>query len=252
MISEKVITELIEFTKKEIVDSVSSNESSFTAKAYGIKNGCVGFCAMLPFTNDEEKVIMLEGLGELSQKQGYKQIVLVVDTYYRKAQSRDEQKVIFENWDTEQPRAYPKSMRQSAAVLVSLDMGQKNGLNVYLLPYKTNEDGLIFEKRMSDNTFNGVLCEAISLGYLKAILKDTVNFHKMSEETKEGKDPFDAMADNMVPLVSRIIDDYPFFQDSQAMENLQLLASPSGRIIAKENFMKRFESGEEGDFPWES
>jgi hypothetical protein len=143
-------------------------------------------------------------------------------------------------------------MRQSAVILLSFDMGQKDGLEVYLLPYKTANGETIFEKREVNADFNGVLCEAMSHGYIKAVLKETVNFQKMSEETQQGKDPFDAMADSMGPLVSRILDDYPFFLNSQAMENLQLLASPSGRVIAKENFMKRLESGEEGGFPWES
>lgn len=248
MVSEKIMDELIRFTKEEIIEAASSEESSFTAKAYVIKEDEIDLCAMLPFADDEEKILMIESIGEIAQQQGYKQIVLVVDTYYRKAQTSEEREAIFGNWETEQPRAYPESMRQSAAILLTFDMGQKKGFQAYFLPYRNVDGNMIFEEIELNESSNGVLYEAMSNGYIKAILKETLNFQKMSDETKEGKDPFDAMADNMAPLISRIIDDYPFFHDTQAMENLQLLASPSGRILAKENFMRRFESGEEGDF----
>lgn len=245
MVDQEIIEAIIEVAKDDIM--FLDEDDVFMTKIYGVNEKGIGSCNLLPLPPGNKKYLMMEAAGAYQQQAGFSQNIFVSDTFYTDASA------------PLPPSDMPDSLRGSALMFFVWDFMQKDGFQCVMLPYSGKGKEIIWEKRQDDGTnFGGPMKDAFSMGFLKGILKQTISFEDVVQEASKETDFFDMMVKVMKPFFARLMDDYPFFVNSTALENWRNLHDPSMRVLIKEQMMEEMErlrgeqsDGEEDDRPWE-
>ena len=72
-------------------------------------------------TNDEEKYKCIQEIKTIIKEKNIIKYFSIIEAYQRTANNLKEAKYMQDNWDTEQPSAYPDSMRQEVLVISEMN-----------------------------------------------------------------------------------------------------------------------------------
>ena len=109
-----------------------------------------------PFADDEEKVKMLSAAAYIAKQENATNIVFISEVSCRTVVGKEAADFVRENYDTERPSAYPKSMRTEAIFIGHTDC-VNNTCDVCLIPYDKCADGYVFGEEETSVEVDGFL-----------------------------------------------------------------------------------------------
>jgi len=126
----------------------------------GQKTAVVG----CPF-NEDNKYYAMEVLGSIVRKMQATDLFLVVDSYVRMLDNKDEANWVTNNWEIEKPTMFPEQLRQSALVINHIfpEDPTKNELTILVYDAKNNE--VTIRQEETCRTFDGEILRSVMKGY---------------------------------------------------------------------------------------
>jgi hypothetical protein len=151
-------------------DDKASNQIKVTPAALCLaKEGLPHQLVVLPWSDDESKIIMLEALGEKCFKEKLYQVFLINDAAMKQYDRMPDEV-------TETPLSYPPNMRVDCLMVTCLDFKKEHSEALRVFPYTINNGAVI---RKEEFIFgegiikaNSLLVNHIMLGFLKTAMLD--------------------------------------------------------------------------------
>ena len=115
--------------------------------------------------DDRAKRAMLLKFGQFCKGQKYSKVAVILDCATRHIATKEEYQHIIENYDTERPTIYPKSMRKEAIVLVGINLNDGKRVMAMQEYSKDDKKKIHYGEYTFSDDAPGLIPDSIIQGY---------------------------------------------------------------------------------------
>lgn len=116
------------------------------------------------FDNDDEKYGFYRMIGAACRKEKCDFVMLINDAAMRSFEKHEDYKDAIDNYDTEAPLSYPKSMRTECIILVAYEFATDES-KVIVQPYKEENGAYGWQQVMEIPQFDGAIIRNVKEGF---------------------------------------------------------------------------------------
>lgn len=153
--------------------------------AFIVRDGLIRIPVLMEFNTDQEKYENCNFVGAVAKYYNADVVILVHDSALREYDNEKNENYAMSNFSTENPLAYPDSMRKDGISLLVIDIKTRETL-FYLQQYEERgEKGYRFTELKEMGKIGGEIPEKVLEGYDSSI--DEKEFEALIEKDSNGK-----------------------------------------------------------------
>lgn len=113
---------------------------------------------------DETKHAFYRAVGALCKKEGCDFIMIINDAAIKAFKNPEDYKNMIDNYETESPLTYPKSMRTDCIILIGYAFATEES-KIVVQPYKEENGGYTWQELVDTPEFDGAIIRGVKEGF---------------------------------------------------------------------------------------